>query len=149
MSRSFFSQNDTDLCLTDWSTQKSVQVWDSTEITVNISESVLPSLYVYRPSWVLPMYKKRLKSLCTLWETKQPSAFASSPIRITSLVTGTPVDRNSKFNSCGCRTRTCDLQVMSLASYQLLQPAMLKTGNSSHALRLISELRMQRYGFLL
>ena len=27
--------------------------------------------------------------------------------------------------SCGGRTRTCDLQVMSLASYQLLHSAML------------------------
>ena len=33
--------------------------------------------------------------------------------------------------SCGCRTRTCDLQVMSLASYQLLQPAILIKINSS------------------
>lgn len=31
-------------------TPQSVQARDSTEITVNISESVLPSLYVYRPS---------------------------------------------------------------------------------------------------
>ena len=37
----------------------------------------------------------------------------------------------SKLWSCGCRTRTCDLQVMSLASYQLLQPAMLIKNNSS------------------
>ena len=29
------------------------------------------------------------------------------------------------FNSCGGRIRTCDLQVMSLASYQLLHSAML------------------------
>ena len=35
------------------------------------------------------------------------------------------------FCCCGCRTRTCDLQVMSLASYQLLQPAMLIKNNSS------------------
>ena len=31
-------------------TLQSVQARDSTEITVNISESALPSLYVYRPS---------------------------------------------------------------------------------------------------
>ena len=37
----------------------------------------------------------------------------------------------SKLWSCGCRTRTCDLQVMSLASYQLLQPAILIKNNSS------------------
>ena len=37
--------------------------------------------------------------------------------------------------SCGGRTRTCDLQVMSLASYQLLHSAML------------SVLRVQRYDF--
>ena len=37
----------------------------------------------------------------------------------------------SKLKSCGCRTRTCDLQVMSLASYQLLQPAILIKINSS------------------
>ena len=30
-----------------------------------------------------------------------------------------------RLNSCGGRTRTCDLQVMSLASYQLLHSAML------------------------
>ncbi len=29
------------------------------------------------------------------------------------------------FLGCGGRTRTCDLQVMSLASYQLLHSAML------------------------
>ena len=29
------------------------------------------------------------------------------------------------FFSCGGKTRTCDLQVMSLASYQLLHSAML------------------------
>ena len=44
--------------------------------------------------------------------------------------------------SCGGRTRTCDLQVMSLASYQLLHAAILST----HYI-LISELRMQRYCF--
>ena len=33
------------------------------------------------------------------------------------------------FCCCGCRTRTCDLQVMSLASYQLLQPAILTVCN--------------------
>ena len=38
---------------------------------------------------------------------------------------------------CGGRTRTCDLQVMSLASYQLLHTAILS----------ISELRVQRYDF--
>ena len=31
------------------------------------------------------------------------------------------------FLGCGGRTRTCDLQVMSLASYQLLHSAMLRT----------------------
>ena len=36
----------------------------------------------------------------------------------------------SKLWSCGCRTRTCDLQVMSLASYQLLQPAILNNQNN-------------------
>ena len=35
------------------------------------------------------------------------------------------------MKSCGCRTRTCDLQVMSLASYQLLQPAILTIVNPS------------------
>ena len=30
-----------------------------------------------------------------------------------------------RLNSCGGRTRTCDLQVMSLASYQLLHSAVL------------------------
>ena len=39
--------------------------------------------------------------------------------------------------SCGGRTRTCDLQVMSLASYQLLHSAILKLS--------ISQLRVQRY----
>ena len=30
-----------------------------------------------------------------------------------------------RLNSCGGKTRTCDLQVMSLASYQLLHSAIL------------------------
>ena len=38
------------------------------------------------------------------------------------------------LQSCGGRIRTCDLQVMSLASYQLLHSAMFK--------------RMQRYTFV-
>ena len=42
---------------------------------------------------------------------------------------------------CGGRTRTCDLQVMSLASYQLLHSAML-----NHAL---FQMRVQRYFFFL
>ena len=33
----------------------------------------------------------------------------------------------STICSCGGRTRTCDLQVMSLASYQLLHSAILTT----------------------
>ena len=37
--------------------------------------------------------------------------------------------------SCGGRTRTCDLQVMSLASYQLLHSAMLIMGFSRKALQ--------------
>ena len=45
--------------------------------------------------------------------------------------------------SCGDTTRTCDLQVMSLASYQLLHSAMylLIIGRS-----LMFQKRMQRYG---
>ena len=43
--------------------------------------------------------------------------------------------------SCGGRTRTCDLQVMSLASYQLLHSAIL-TMFQKH----FSELRVQSYG---
>ncbi len=39
--------------------------------------------------------------------------------------------------SCGGRTRTCDLQVMSLASYQLLHSA------------IISSKRVQRYDYFL
>ena len=42
--------------------------------------------------------------------------------------------------SCGGPTRTDDLQVMSLASYQLLHSAMFNLGCLS-----ISELRVQRY----
>ena len=42
--------------------------------------------------------------------------------------------------SCGGRIRTCDLQVMSLASYQLLHSAMFNLCFLS-----ISELRVQRY----
>ena len=42
--------------------------------------------------------------------------------------------------SCGGRIRTCDLQVMSLASYQLLHSAMFNLCCLS-----ISELRVQRY----
>ena len=34
--------------------------------------------------------------------------------------------------SCGGRTRTCDLQVMSLASYQLLHSAILIKTNQKH-----------------
>ena len=45
------------------------------------------------------------------------------------------------FRCCGGRTRTCDLQVMSLASYQLLHSAIL-TMFQKH----FSELRVQRYG---
>ena len=57
-----------------------------------------------------------------------------------------------KFNlCCGGRTRTCDLQVMSLASYQLLHSAILtiKTYSDLQDKRPISELRLQRYNFLL
>ena len=57
-----------------------------------------------------------------------------------------------KFNlCCGGRTRTCDLQVMSLASYQLLHSAILTIKTYSDLLdkRPISELRLQRYDFLL
>ena len=57
-----------------------------------------------------------------------------------------------KFNlCCGGRTRTCDLQVMSLASYQLLHSAILtiKTYSDLQDKRPISELRLQRYDFLL
>ena len=45
------------------------------------------------------------------------------------------------FISCGGRTRTCDLQVMSLASYQLLHSAILTMFQ-----KYFSELRVQRYG---
>ena len=34
-------------------------------------------------------------------------------------------DSEASFVSCGGRTRTCDLQVMSLASYQLLHSAII------------------------
>ena len=47
----------------------------------------------------------------------------------------------STICSCGGRTRTCDLQVMSLASYQLLHSAIL-TMFQKH----FSELRVQSYG---
>ena len=43
----------------------------------------------------------------------------------------------SDCNGCGGRTRTCDLQVMSLASYQLLHSAMF------------FHLRVQRYEYFL
>ena len=46
------------------------------------------------------------------------------------------VTENQLPFSCGGRTRTCDLQVMSLASYQLLHTAINQ---------LIFELRVQRY----
>ena len=45
--------------------------------------------------------------------------------------------------SCGGRIRTCDLQVMSLASYQLLHSAMFLSGDK------ISASRMQKTCFLL
>ena len=35
------------------------------------------------------------------------------------------LDSEHPLDSCGGRTRTCDLQVMSLASYQLLHSAIL------------------------
>ena len=37
------------------------------------------------------------------------------------------VIKSLPLDSCGGRTRTCDLQVMSLASYQLLHTAILST----------------------
>lgn len=46
---------------------------------------------------------------------------------------------------CGGRTRTCDLQVMSLASYQLLHSAIYFFIYCN----VISELRVQRYCFFL
>ena len=52
----------------------------------------------------------------------------------------------STICSCGGRTRTCDLQVMSLASYQLLHSAILTI--AIRLTRSISELRVQRYDFL-
>ena len=39
--------------------------------------------------------------------------------------------RTSEHCSCGGRTRTCDLQVMSLASYQLLHSAILTIKSNS------------------
>ena len=48
--------------------------------------------------------------------------------------------------SCGGRTRTCDLQVMSLASYQLLHSAML-TIRKIPLKRSFPFLRVQRYCF--
>ena len=42
------------------------------------------------------------------------------------LIGRTPLFKRSSTNySCGGKTRTCDLQVMSLASYQLLHSAIL------------------------
>ena len=46
------------------------------------------------------------------------------------------------FRSCGGRTRTCDLQVMSLASYQLLHSAI-------YQFRLYFRIAMQNYDFLI
>ena len=37
------------------------------------------------------------------------------------------IKKSLPLYSCGGRTRTCDLQVMSLASYQLLHTAILST----------------------
>ena len=56
----------------------------------------------------------------------------------------------STILSCGGRTRTCDLQVMSLASYQLLHSAILaiKSIQISNVV-CISELRVQRYCFFM
>ena len=52
-----------------------------------------------------------------------------------------PQKRICAFISCGGRTRTCDLQVMSLASYQLLHSAM-----SLNALKSIFlQMRVKRY----
>ena len=45
--------------------------------------------------------------------------------------------------SCGGRTRTCDLQVMSLASYQLLHSAIFNCVNE----RLVSQLRCKGTAF--
>ena len=51
-------------------------------------------------------------------------------------------DSNCQLLSCGGRTRTCDLQVMSLASYQLLHPAICSVKSFGIPLSL---LRVQRY----
>ena len=46
------------------------------------------------------------------------------------------------FFSCGGKTRTCDLQVMSLASYQLLHSAILTMIKQAFPV-----LRVQRYDY--
>ena len=48
--------------------------------------------------------------------------------------------------SCGGPTRTGDLQVMSLASYQLLHPAILRIKLEVN-IAAVSRLRVQRYAF--
>ena len=53
-----------------------------------------------------------------------------------------PKSYDLSFMSCGGRIRTCDLQVMSLASYQLLHSAMLLTmlfSKSAAKVRIFSE----------
>ena len=74
-------------------------------------------------------------NLTFIWAALSLSQFCLSTTRkndITRCVTTCYV-----VISCGGRTRTCDLQVMSLASYQLLHSAILKLS--------ISQLRVQRY----
>ena len=46
------------------------------------------------------------------------------PSHITGNARNLHKQKTSEHFSCGGRTRTCDLQVMSLASYQLLHSAM-------------------------
>ena len=54
------------------------------------------------------------------------------------------------MSCCGGRTRTCDLQVMSLASYQLLHSAILTICVIQNVVVMsFSELRVQRYDFFI
>ena len=54
-------------------------------------------------------------------------------------------EHRSVLCSCGGRTRTCDLQVMSLASYQLLHSAMLFCGCKGTPFLLYSQIKNQLF----